>query len=112
MVPTLVRYKQSLAGNYYDLGCSLGAGMLALADGHNTEARTIIGVDNSPAMLEQAKINLASYQAKPAIQFELVCADLQHFKLANAALNVDELHIAVYPSRSARRHTQGHFFCH
>ena len=88
MLPTLVRYKQALRGNYYDLGCSLGAGMLAMAEGHNKSPRTIIGVDNSAAMLEQAESNLAAYTAKPAINFQLACEDLLTYSLQNAALTL------------------------
>ena len=33
MLPTLVKYTNFTKGNYYDLGCSLGAGMIALAEG-------------------------------------------------------------------------------
>ena len=97
MIPTLVRYQQTVGGNYYDFGCSLGAGMLAMADGHNTDQRTIVGVDNSPAMLEQAEINLASYQAKPTITFELACADMQTFKAKNAALSLMNFTLQFIP---------------
>jgi len=37
----------------YDLGCSLGAGSLAMAQGANTEQFHIFGVDNSQAMVER-----------------------------------------------------------
>ena len=92
LVPTLVRYKQYLEGNFYDLGCSLGAGMLALASGvrnpiQNTTppSRTIIGIDSSQAMLTQAQTNL---QADPELSdlFELRHERLQDSQLSEAAI--------------------------
>lgn len=65
MLPTLTRQCQTSQSadrqaNYYDLGCSLGAGMVAMAQGLNPETRntTIIGIDNSAAMIEQAAQNI------------------------------------------------------
>ena len=55
LLPTLVRNFYQENGQYYDLGCSLGAGMLAMAQGLDNRQNRIIGVDNSDAMLSQAE---------------------------------------------------------
>ena len=44
----------------YDLGCSLGAGIVQLAE-HSPENCIIIGIDNSEAMLKKCRANAVSY---------------------------------------------------
>lgn len=51
----------------YDLGCSLGATSLAIAERLGTDHADIIAVDNSPAMIEGARRHIAD----PRIQFLL-----------------------------------------
>jgi len=65
MLPTLTRQCQGsqtpeMQANYYDLGCSLGAGMIAMTQGLDPEARntTVVGIDNSAAMIDQARQNI------------------------------------------------------
>lgn len=58
MLPTLTRQFRFADHHYYDLGCSLGAGMLAMAQGLGNTPHKLIGVDNSSAMIEQATLNL------------------------------------------------------
>lgn len=61
MLPTLTREFRKDQHRYYDLGCSLGAGLHAMAEGlKNTDQQAnihakLIGVDNSSAMLAHAK---------------------------------------------------------
>ncbi len=61
MLPTITRKFRMSGHNYYDLGCSLGAGLHAMAEGlkHTTGLEDIdaklIGIDNSSAMLERAR---------------------------------------------------------
>jgi len=87
MLPTLVKqFAREQTRNYYDLGCSLGAGMLAIAQGLNQDQQTkstIIGIDNSAAMLNQAKKKLSAFTQ---YCFELQEQDLQHTQIKNAAL--------------------------
>ena len=93
MLPTLVKqYRQQSIGeqNYYDLGCSLGAGMLAIAKGVNDSSTTttepsvnIIGIDNSEAMLAQAETTLAPFNQ---YNFELITQDIQKTDINNAAM--------------------------
>ncbi|RBP52642.1 carboxy-S-adenosyl-L-methionine synthase CmoA [Arenicella xantha] len=59
MLPTLTRQFTQSDANYYDLGCSLGAGLLAMAEGLKGSSATLIGVDNSAAMLAQADNNIS-----------------------------------------------------
>lgn len=91
LLPTLTRYFRCPGYHYYDLGCSLGAGMLALGEGLQNTACTIIGVDNSTAMLERAQPLLNNYtaargKAVRALDFQLVCADIASIEMQPAAL--------------------------
>jgi len=87
MLPTLVKqFRSESPQNYYDLGCSLGAGMLAMAQGlteSQYQQNQIIGIDNSSAMLSQAKQNLASFSQQT---FKLEQQDLQQTKIVDAAM--------------------------
>lgn len=80
MLPTLTRQFQSHNANYFDLGCSLGAGMLAMSEGLKGQRYTLIGIDNSAAMIEQAANNLASLNA------EFYEQDLNQTQISNAAI--------------------------
>ena len=66
----------------YDLGCSLGATTLAiLQQVHHGDVR-VIGVDNAPAMIEQAQAQITD----PRAQF--ICADLNEVAVSNAKVIV------------------------
>ncbi|MEC7078223.1 MAG: methyltransferase domain-containing protein, partial [Pseudomonadota bacterium] len=66
----------------YDLGCSLGATTLAiLQQVHHDDVR-VIGVDNAPAMIEQAQAQITD----PRAQF--ICADLNEVAVSNAKVIV------------------------
>lgn len=80
MLPTLTRQFSSANGRYYDLGCSLGAGMLAMSEGLKNDQFTLIGIDNSAAMIEQATLNLSGLNA------ELHTQDLIDTKINNATM--------------------------
>jgi len=89
LLPTLVRNFAQSHGQYYDLGCSLGAGMLAMAKGMEDNKRKIIGIDNSESMLAQAKHNLNKIYSethKNSQQFELLCQDIQNSEIDNASM--------------------------
>jgi tRNA (cmo5U34)-methyltransferase len=70
----------------YDLGCSLGAAALAMHRGLASHNRPIVAVDNSPAMLDQARRYFA--QAGALSAFELVCADIQQVPIEAATMVV------------------------
>ncbi len=67
-------------GRCYDLGCSLGAGCLMMAENlpHKTP---IIGIDNAPAMLEKARLNIKNHA-----NIEFICDDIGQIKIQNAEL--------------------------
>lgn len=82
-----------LAGRYvqsgtrcYDLGCSLGAASLAMAEGINTRDCNIIAVDNSSAMLDQCRELLAKTRLK--VPIELRCDDVCNIGIENASMVV------------------------
>lgn len=85
MLPTLTRQFKVANSNYYDLGCSLGAGMLAISEGLEQMSGHIIGVDNSSAMIEQAKHNLSELDAK-AGRYSLLEKDLLEIEIESAAM--------------------------
>ena len=105
MLPTLTRQFRFNNSNYYDLGCSLGAGMLAMAKGLSTDGlnangseaddpeaegsdafnATLIGIDNSAAMIAQAARNLAILDAS-APNYCLLEQDILGCKLDSAAM--------------------------
>lgn len=85
MLPTLTRQFRVQHCNYYDLGCSLGAGMLAMAEGLDAGQASLVGVDNSAAMIAQASKNLAPFDAK-GIRYELREQDLVSTEITSAAM--------------------------
>ena len=85
MLPTLTRQFRVENGNYYDLGCSLGAGMLAISEGLDQVPGHIMGVDNSADMIRQAEHNLAAIDAKTG-DYSLLDKDLLDIKIESAAM--------------------------
>jgi len=97
LLPTLVRSIKSkttdstIQQNYYDLGCSLGAGLAAMAQGTSSDSNksnlresvNFIGIDNSSAMLDGARIALEKLDLEQP--FELCQADINEVELHNAA---------------------------
>jgi tRNA (cmo5U34)-methyltransferase len=70
----------------YDLGCSLGAGLLATQHALKNLRKDVIqkdidliGIDNAPAMLERARATLGEVTA-------LRCEDIRHSDLSNASV--------------------------
>jgi len=70
----------------YDLGCSLGAAMVAMH--HNLKGRAchIIGVDSSKAMLEKCRPHLQLCAEKP--DWDLICANILDVEISNASVVV------------------------
>lgn len=79
------RYAQT-GSHCYDLGCSLGAATLSMRRRILHADCRIIAVDNSAAMLEQARRNLDL--EKSDIQVELRCEDVRKVDIQNAAVVV------------------------
>ena len=87
----------SLAARYvtagsraYDLGCSLGAATLAMRQGIGVPDCDIIGVDNSPAMIERCKQVIAEDDARSGARtrVQLKLADIREEPISNASMVV------------------------
>ncbi|MBT6115045.1 MAG: carboxy-S-adenosyl-L-methionine synthase CmoA [Porticoccaceae bacterium] len=72
--------------NCYDLGCSLGASSLAIAQQVNQPGVSIVAVDNSAAMLSRCASVLE--QGQTTAKIELVEADICDIEISNASLVV------------------------
>lgn len=70
----------------YDLGCSLGAGLQAMQQRIACEGCTLIGIDNSAAMVTRCRHNLDTQQGHCAVQID--CADIQDVTLEQASMVV------------------------
>ena len=80
-----------IAGEYardntqiYDLGCSLGAVTLAMRHGVQASNCKIIGIDNSAAMIEQAKHHIALDDGR--VDVVLACDDITQITIENASV--------------------------
>ena len=69
--------------NCYDLGCSLGASSLAIAQQVNQPGVSIVAVDNSAAMLSRCASVLE--QGQTTANIELVEADICDIEISNAS---------------------------
>ncbi|MBL4673677.1 MAG: carboxy-S-adenosyl-L-methionine synthase CmoA [Arenicella sp.] len=85
MLPTLTRQFRIENGNYYDLGCSLGAGMLAISEGLDQVPGHIVGVDSSVDMIRQAERNLTAIDSKKG-RYSLLDKDLLDIEIESAAM--------------------------
>ncbi|AEG02436.1 carboxy-S-adenosyl-L-methionine synthase CmoA [Methylomonas methanica] len=79
------RFSQSHS-QCYDLGCSLGAATLAMRDQITAADCRIVAVDNSAAMVERFKRNLAVDEAKASIDIQ--CADIREISIERASVVV------------------------
>lgn len=70
----------------YDLGCSLGAGILAMRHRVNANNVTLVGVDNSAAMIERCQRVIEADDAEPKVQ--LIQGDILDVDLAPASVCV------------------------
>jgi tRNA (cmo5U34)-methyltransferase len=70
----------------YDLGCSLGAASLAMRRNILVDGCRIVSVDNSEAMLDRFRDNLAKDEQQTPV--ELVCKDIRDVAIDNASMVV------------------------
>lgn len=89
-----------LAGRYarpdssvYDLGCSLGASTLMIAQTIPNSCK-IVALDNSEAMIERCRYNLTSVENKT---IDLHCADIRERSFPDASLVVMNLTLQFIP---------------
>ena len=79
------RYTQANS-HCYDLGCSLGAASLAMAQKIKKENVKVIGIDNSAEMIAGCQNNVAGKAHD--IQIEFVCEDILRSDIKNASVCV------------------------
>ena len=79
------RYAQK-GSRCYDLGCSLGASTLAMAQQIEGRDCTLIGVDNSEAMLQRCQQIVDASGASTLV--ELICDDINQVAIENASVVV------------------------
>jgi|SRR5690554_3102595 len=83
---TMVQTIGVLAGRYaqpntrvYDLGCSLGAASIAMKQHIQAEGVTIIGLDNSAAMVQRCQAHVNAWRGQTPVHIE--CADILEAEL-------------------------------
>lgn len=103
---TIVAMTGLLAGRYaapgstlYDLGCSLGASTLAMRENVKHADCRVVGVDNSPAMLERCRALIDTDASE--LPVDLVCANLQDVAIQDASVVVLNFTLQFVP-REAR----------
>ena len=72
--------------NIYDLGCSHGAGILSIRRNIQGKQAQIIGVDNSPAMVERCRTHINAYHSD--VPVEVLCDDIRQVEIENASMVV------------------------
>ncbi|MDX8402151.1 MAG: carboxy-S-adenosyl-L-methionine synthase CmoA [Mariprofundaceae bacterium] len=93
----LIAARHAMPGSrLYDLGCSLGAATLALAQGAADRGCMIVGVDNAPAMLERARLAL---RQNTGGAIRLVCADIRDVEIRDASVVVLNFTLQFLPPR-------------
>ena len=89
MLPTITKEFRVDDANYYDLGCSLGAGLHAMSEGlkHTVDlddiSANLIGVDTSAAMLDRATDYRCPYE-NLSVTFQQ--QDIANTEINNAAM--------------------------
>ena len=74
------------ATRIYDLGCSLGAGIVAMRSNLQVPGVRFVGIDNSSAMLERCRQNTATIEASHPV--DLRCEDILTAPIENASIVV------------------------
>jgi putative methyltransferase len=72
--------------NIYDLGCSRGAGILSIRRNIQGKQAQIIGIDNSPAMVERCRAHINAYHSN--VPVEILCDDIRQVEIKNASMVV------------------------
>jgi tRNA (cmo5U34)-methyltransferase len=90
---TIIAMTGLLAGKYsrpgtvcYDLGCSLGASTLAMRQNIKADNCTIVGIDNSAAMLEHCSNIMGTDTHETAVKLQ--CEDILDAHIENASVVV------------------------
>lgn len=82
--------------NLYDLGCSLGAATLAMRQNvAEVDGVKLIGIDNSPAMVERCKLHLQGYRS--AVPADIRCEDIRETRIEEASVVVMNFTLQFVP---------------
>jgi len=84
MFPVISRNFVKEQTRCYDLGCSLGASTLAMAQGIDQSGVSILAVDNSPAMVEKCKHIIHKHVSN--IEVEVRESDVCELPIENASM--------------------------
>ena len=84
MIGLLTRMHAVAGTNLYDLGCSLGASSLSMAQGLTQPDCTIIAIDDAPAMLARAR----EYTGNSPHPIDFRVADIRDLAMHNASMVV------------------------
>lgn len=90
------RYAQSNS-TVYDLGCSLGAGLAAIASSL-PQSVSLVGIDNSQPMLNRCQANLEN--SIPNSKWSLQCTDLLDTDIENASVVLLNFTLQFIPLKS------------
>lgn len=69
----------------YDLGCSLGTGLISVYERVQAPCE-LVGVDSSEAMISACTENLAALSERPQVTTRLRCEDILETEISNASL--------------------------
>jgi len=72
--------------NVYDLGCSLGAATLAMRQAITAKNCRLIGIDNSPAMVERCKMHVNAFKGQTPV--DVIEGNMQDIAIENASMVV------------------------
>src|SRR5680860_447214 len=84
MIEVITEQYAQPGSNCYDLGCSLGASTLAMRHGISFDSCSLVGVDNSEAMIERCEHYIALDDH--SLPVSLRCENIQETKLTNASV--------------------------
>lgn len=87
MIGTLATEYARAGSRCYDLGCSVGAGTLAMRRQIKVPDCRIVAIDNAVAMIERCRANIASEESGEAA-VDLLCADIRDVSIDNASVVV------------------------
>lgn len=86
MIGILAEKHAAPGSNCYDLGCSLGAATLSMRHHIPHKDCRIIGIDNSPSMIDHCRQIVAGDDA--SVPVSLLCEDLRQTSIENASMVV------------------------
>lgn len=82
--------------NVYDLGCSRGAATLSVRRNIHQPNVKIIGVDNSPPMVERCRRHINAYHSD--VPVEILCDDIRNIAIHNASMVILNFTLQFLPT--------------